>query len=100
MRRSLYGYILVSEPDARKHYTSITRDLSGRLQEHNRGHCPHTAKYKPWRIETAVAFASESKARAFEKCLKTDPAASLLVGISNLSATDGARYAQGFNAKR
>jgi predicted GIY-YIG superfamily endonuclease len=51
--------------------TGITHDLFGRLEEHNRGHCPHTAKYKPWRIETAVAFASEEKARAFEKYLKS-----------------------------
>ncbi|MEO8044058.1 MAG: GIY-YIG nuclease family protein [Spartobacteria bacterium] len=71
MRRFLYVYILVSETDAMKHYTGITHDLSGRLGEHNRGHCPHTAKYKPWRIETAVAFASEEKARAFEKYLKS-----------------------------
>ena len=71
MQRFVYVYILVSETDAAKHYTGITRDLSGRLQEHNRGHCPHTAKYKPWRVETAIAFTSESKARAFERYLKS-----------------------------
>jgi putative endonuclease len=71
MRRFFYVYILVSEANAEKHYTGITRDLSERLQEHNRGHCPHTAKYKPWQIETAIAFASQAKARAFEKYLKS-----------------------------
>ena len=71
MRRSVYVYILVSEADGTKHYTGITRDLSGRLQEHNRGHCPHTTKCKPWRIETVIAFTSEAKARAFEKYLKS-----------------------------
>lgn len=71
MRECFYVYILVSEADAAKHYTGITRDLFGRLQEHNRGHCPHTAKHRPWRIETAVAFASQTKARAFERYLKT-----------------------------
>jgi predicted GIY-YIG superfamily endonuclease len=71
MKRFFYVYVLVSEIDARLHYTGITRDLSGRLQEHSRGHWPHTAKYKPWKIETAVAFASEAKARAFEKYLKS-----------------------------
>ena len=71
MKRFFYVYVLVSEADAARHYTGITRDLSERLQEHNRGHCPHTAKHTPWRIETAVAFASETKARAFEKYLKT-----------------------------
>jgi predicted GIY-YIG superfamily endonuclease len=39
MREFFYVYILVSEADAAKHYTGITRDLFGRLQEHNRGHC-------------------------------------------------------------
>jgi predicted GIY-YIG superfamily endonuclease len=71
MKRFLYVYILVSEIDVTKHYTGITRDLAGRLIEHNRGHCPHTAKHKPWQIETAIAFASEKKARAFEKHLKS-----------------------------
>jgi len=61
MRRFVYVYILVSEADAKKHYTGITNDLSGRLKEHNRGHYPHTTKYKPWRIETAIAFTSEAK---------------------------------------
>ena len=71
MRRFVYVYVLVSEADVEKHYTGITRDLAGRLQEHNRGHCPHTEKYEPWRIETAIAFASLEKARAFEKYLRT-----------------------------
>ena len=71
MKQFFYVYVVVSETDPKKHYTGITRDLSGRLQEHNRGHCPHTAKYKPWRIATAIAFASETKERAFEKYLKS-----------------------------
>ena len=66
-----YVYVLVSEVDASIHYTGVTRDLSGRLQEHNRGGCSHTAKHKPWKIETAIAFTSETKARAFEKYLKS-----------------------------
>jgi putative endonuclease len=71
MRQFFYVYILVSEADAARHYTGITRDLSGRLQEHNRGHCPHTAKWRPWKIETAVAFAFQAKAHAFKRYLKT-----------------------------
>jgi putative endonuclease len=70
MHQFLYVYILVSEVDVTKHYTGITRDLFERLGYHNRGHCPHTSKYKPWRIETAIAFTSQAKARAFEKYLK------------------------------
>jgi YD repeat-containing protein len=71
MAHFYYVYVLVSETDPSLHYTGLTRDLSGRLQEHNRGRCSHTAKYKPWKIETAIGFRSQKKARAFEKYLKS-----------------------------
>src|SRR4051812_39458859 len=67
MQRFFYVYILVSEIDAGRHYTGITCDLTARLREHNRGHCPHSAKHKPWKIETAIALASETKARSFDR---------------------------------
>jgi predicted GIY-YIG superfamily endonuclease len=71
MKGFYYAYILVSETDHELHYSGLTRDLNARLAEHNHGKCPHTAKYKPWKIETAVAFRSEAKARDFERYLKT-----------------------------
>jgi predicted GIY-YIG superfamily endonuclease len=71
MKRFFYVYVLVSETDASIHYTGMTQELYERLADHNRGHCLHTAKFKPWKIETAVAFSSQTKARAFEKYLKT-----------------------------
>jgi predicted GIY-YIG superfamily endonuclease len=66
-----YVYILVSEINDEAHYSGVTRDLNARLAEHNRGKCPHTAKHRPWKIETAIAFRSETKARRFERYLKT-----------------------------
>jgi putative endonuclease len=71
MKGFLYVYTLVSQADETIHYTGVTRDLEQRLPEHNQRRVPHTSKQGPWRIETAVAFKSESKARAFEKYLKT-----------------------------
>lgn len=71
MKAFHYVYILVSEIDDRLHYSGITDHLNARLAEHNRGKCPHTSKYAPWKIETAVAFRSEAKARRFEHYLKT-----------------------------
>lgn len=65
-----YVYILVSEADQSVHYTGVTRDLSTRLKEHNQGACTHTARHRPWRIETSVAFRSQAKARVFERYLK------------------------------
>jgi putative endonuclease len=67
MRHFFYVYILVSDADSDLYYTGITQDLAVRLKEHNRGACSHTAKNQPWKIETAEAFTSESKATAFEK---------------------------------
>jgi predicted GIY-YIG superfamily endonuclease len=71
MKDFVYVYILASQASPAIHYTGITRDLEQRLLEHNRGNCPHTSQHRPWRIETVVAFKSESKARAFEKYLKS-----------------------------
>ena len=66
-----YVYILASELDQELHYSGVTRDLRSRLREHNRGKCPHTSKHRPWKIETAISFRSEPKARRFERYLKT-----------------------------
>ncbi len=66
-----YVYILVSQTNATHHYTGLTKDLDTRLEAHNAGQVPHTAKYRPWRIETAVAFQSREKAADFETYLKS-----------------------------
>jgi predicted GIY-YIG superfamily endonuclease len=66
-----YVYILVSERDGTRHYTGLTGDLASRVAAHNDGQVPHTARYRPWRIETAVAFSSRRKALAFERYLKS-----------------------------
>jgi len=52
-------------------YTGLTEDLAARLAKHNKGDCPHTAKFRPWTLETAVAFHSCEKAATFEAYLKT-----------------------------
>jgi predicted GIY-YIG superfamily endonuclease len=62
---------LISGANPSRHYIGITSNLSARLEKDNEGGCPHTAKFKPWRIETAIRFTSEAKARAFEKYLKS-----------------------------
>jgi putative endonuclease len=64
-------YILQSLADAERFYTGITEDLEARLSKHNSGDVTHTAKYRPWRVKTYVAFTDESRAFAFEKYLKS-----------------------------
>ena len=66
-----YVYILQSESCPKRHYTGCTTDLCSRLKKHNAGEVPHTAKYRPWRIEVAVRFSSKEKARIFEHYMKT-----------------------------
>jgi putative endonuclease len=71
MKNFHYVYILVSESDESRHYTGLTDDLEARLKAHNDGQVSHTLKYRPWRIETAIAFRSREKAVIFEKYLKS-----------------------------
>jgi putative endonuclease len=71
MKRFFYVYVLVSEKDDTIHYTGVTQNLETRLNDHNRGACPHSSKYRPWQLETAIAFRSEAKARNFERYLKS-----------------------------
>ena len=66
-----YVYILLSEKDPTHRYTGLTDDLEARLKSHNQGNNPHTSRYRPWQIETAIAFRSREKAAAFEKYLKS-----------------------------
>ena len=66
-----YVYILVSGSHPDRHYTGITENLRARVRVHNSGQLPYTAKYRPWLIDTAIAFRSRNKASAFEKYLKS-----------------------------
>ena len=71
MKRFHHVYILVSESRPGTHYTGLTTNLDARLDSHNAGPVPHTSKYRPWRIETAIAFRCRRKAISFEKYLKS-----------------------------
>lgn len=66
-----YVYILQSTMSSDRYYIGFTTDLHRRLSEHNLGQSPHTAKYLPWRIQTAIAFTDKDKALEFEKYLKS-----------------------------
>jgi putative endonuclease len=66
-----YVYILQSVADTERFYTGITDDLRARLSKHNSGSVTHTAKYRPWRIKSYVAFSDDDRAPAFEKYLNS-----------------------------
>ena len=65
-----YAYILRSESFPERHYVGSTSDLNARLAAHNAGKVRHTSKYKPWRVETAIAMRSKEKTCALERYLE------------------------------
>jgi len=66
-----YVYMLQSLEDSERYYVGSTDDLKERLKYHNAGRVVHTAKYKPWRVNTYIAFSDEKRAIDFERYLKT-----------------------------
>jgi putative endonuclease len=66
-----YVYLLQSVEFPDETYVGLTDDLRSRFSAHNAGRSPHTAKYKPWRLVSYVAFSDERKAAEFEHCLKS-----------------------------
>ena len=49
----------------------MTTDFDRRLQDHNSGKAPHTARFKPWEIVVVVEFSKDEKADQFEAYLKS-----------------------------
>jgi putative endonuclease len=66
-----YVYLLQSIPHPEQRYVGLTNDLQQRLAAHNHGGSPHTSKYAPWRIVTAIRFTDDHRATIFERYLKT-----------------------------
>jgi putative endonuclease len=66
-----YVYLIQSVPFPAQKYIGLSSDLKSRLKAHNEGRSPHTAKFKPWRLVTYIAFSDEQKAFEFEQYLKS-----------------------------
>jgi predicted GIY-YIG superfamily endonuclease len=66
-----YVYLLESINYPDQSYVGMTDDLKVRFASHNAGRSPHTAKFRPWRLVTYIAFADQQKAVKFERYLKT-----------------------------
>ena len=65
-----YVYILQLKTNTDRFYTGFSENIENRLKDHNSGKDPHTSKYKPWPIKTAIACTDRQKALDFEKYLK------------------------------
>ena len=66
-----YVYIIQSLKNTKRFYTGFSEDLDSRLKDHNQGKDPHTSKFKPWKIKTAIAFTDRNQALEFERYLKS-----------------------------
>jgi len=66
-----YTYILESLSNPGQHYIGYTADLKSRLKAHNDGKCPHTSKFRPWKVKLYIAFEKEKLASRFEHYLKS-----------------------------
>ena len=66
-----YVYLLQSESSPDHYYVGFTENLARRLNEHNDGKLPNTARFRPWHIKSAHAFREKGRALAFEKYLKS-----------------------------
>ena len=64
-------YLLQSAEHPRQRYMGVTSDVGRRVAAHNAGQSPHTSKYRPWRLCTAIRFEDDEEAVAFEEYLKT-----------------------------
>lgn len=71
MSNFYYVYLLTDVMAGTHFYTGVAEDLESRLAKHNAGKVPHTAKLKPWRVKTAIAFDSKEKAYDFNAYFKT-----------------------------
>ena len=66
-----YVYILQSDSSSDRYYVGLTDNLGDRLRKHNAGGVAYTAKFRPWSINTVIAFRNRQRAADFEKFLKT-----------------------------
>ncbi|MBL9202151.1 MAG: GIY-YIG nuclease family protein [Opitutaceae bacterium] len=66
-----YVYLLRSVEHPDQTYVGYTADLRARFATHNAGEARHTAKFRPWRLVTYLAFSTKTQALAFETYLKS-----------------------------
>ena len=66
-----FVYVLKHMAPAPRFYVGLTSEVPRRLDDHNAGRCPHTARYRPWQLHVVIEFADETRAFRFEQYLKS-----------------------------
>ena len=64
-------YVLKNADPIPRFYVGLTCDARRRLENHNAGRCPHTARYRPWQLHVSIEFPDEPRAVRFERYLKS-----------------------------
>ncbi len=67
----MFVYVLQSIARPKRYYTGLSANVERRLSQHNDGSNTSTAKHRPWKIIAYFWFDDESKARLFERYLKS-----------------------------
>ena len=66
-----FVYVLRSLSVLERRYVGLTSDVNRRLDAHNRGLTPSTARYRPWAVTVTIEFTDEQRATSFERYLKS-----------------------------
>jgi putative endonuclease len=66
-----FVYIIVSVSYPDRYYVGLTGNIRQRLGHHNQGFVRSTARFRPWRLRTAICFTNSARAADFEQYLKT-----------------------------
>ena len=64
-------YVLKTADRNPHFYVGLTSDVHGRVEDHNAGRCPHTARYRPWQLHVVIEFSNAERAIQFERYLKS-----------------------------
>ena len=66
-----YVYMLSDVATRTHHYVGLTENLESRLEKHNSGQVPHTAKFAPWIVDAAIAVRTKTIAAQLERYFKS-----------------------------
>jgi len=66
-----FVYVLRSLSARQRRYVGLTADVRHRLEAHNRGLTPSTARYRPWALTVVIEFTDVERAARFERYLKS-----------------------------
>jgi len=80
MGLSFTVYILQSQKDGR-YYVGHTKDLSNRLEQHNRGASKSTRNHRPWRLVYCENFATKKDSIKRENQIKKQKSRSYIENL-------------------